>query len=116
MLYSQRNPLKTRQVDITNLYITISGDAAAPTFGGIDKAIVKSIARVSKGVFKITLRSTARRPLFMVGVAPITEDAVINVVASDNESITVKCKIGAVLEDDTDANLTIGYHGYTTLF
>lgn len=116
MLYSQRNPLKTRQVDITNLYITFTGSATTPTFGGIDKAIVKSIKRVSSGVFKITLRSVARRPLFMVGIAPVTEDAIINVVASDNESITVKCKVGGSLVETASANLTIGYHGYTTLF
>lgn len=119
MLYSQRMPLKTRQIDVTQLFVTVDGTGVDPVIGGLDKKIVKEVEEVSTGIYKITLKSKARRPLFLVGHAMITEDAVLTFVASDEESITVKTKVldtGAFAVDDTQFALTIGYHGDKTLY
>lgn len=115
MLYSQRQPLKTRQFDITHLYLTVAG-SSTPTGGGIDKKLIDKVEKLSTGVFKIHLKSKARRPLFSVGVTMITEDSQVVFVASDTGSITFKCFVAGVADDDCDFAVTVGYHDNTTLY
>ena len=116
MMYSQRQPQKTRQFDLTHLYMTFNGVANANTIGGLDSKFVSSVTDIGAGNYKITFKDKARRALIPVGVESFTDGLYVRVTASDTESITILCKTFAGVATDCSVGICVAYHDNSTLY
>ncbi len=117
MMYSQRQPMKTRQFDITKLFITFNGVGGANTIGGLDAKFVSSVTDLGAGNYKIIFKDKARRALVVPNQpACFTDGLYCRVTASDTESVTVLCKTFAGVATDASIGLEVVYHANTTLY
>ena len=116
MLYSQRQPQKTRQFNLTHLYIAVDGTLATPVADGLDAKFVKSVQDLGAGNYKITLKDKAQRNLLPVGHEVFTDGIYLRVTATDKESVTVLCKTFACVATDASFNLCLAFHQDKTLY
>lgn len=116
MLYSQRQPIKTRQNNVTLLAIKINGVLATPIADGWDKKFISSVEDIGAGNYKITFRDKAKRALEVLGHEVFTDGLYLRVTASDTESVTVLIKTFAGVATDGAFGLTIGFHQDATLY
>jgi hypothetical protein len=93
MMYSQRSPLKTRQFDITHLYIAINGLLTTPIAGGLDAKFISTVEDLGVGNYRITFKDIARRSLQLVGQIVHASGVLLRVTAVTTSSITVQCTL-----------------------
>lgn len=116
MMYSQRQPIKVRQLNLTLLFIKFNGVANANTISGLDAKFVKSVTDLGAGNYKIIFKDKARRALDVVGQQVFTDGLYLRVTASDEESVTVLVKTFAGVATDASIGLTVAYHEDKTLY
>lgn len=116
MLYSQRMPLKTRQFDVTFLFISVDGTAATPVASGPDAKFVKTVTDLGAGNYKIDLKDKAQRNLHTVGHEVFTDGLYMRVTAVDQSSVTVLIKTFAGVATDGSFNICLAYHDNKTLY
>lgn len=116
MLFSQRQPLKIRQNNMTLLFIAVNGVLATPVADGKDAKFVKSVQDLGTGNYKITLKDKARLALLPVGHEVFTDGIYLRVTAVDTESVTVICKTFAGVATDASFNLCLAYHEDKTIY
>lgn len=90
-MYSQRQPLKTRQFDLTYLHIAIDGLLVTPIAAGMDSKFIYSVTDLGVGNYKITFKDKARRALLVVGQVVYSAGIQLRVTATDTNSVTVLC-------------------------
>lgn len=116
MLYSQRQPLKTRQNNMTFLNIKVDGTAVTPSALGMDKKFVESITDIGAGNYKITFKDKAKRAIEAIGLECFTDGLYGRVTASDTESITVLFKTFAGVATDASFGIWVAFHQDATLY
>ena len=116
MLYSQRQPLKIRQFDVTLLFIAVDGTAVTPVASGLDAKFVKEVQDLGAGNYKLVMKDKAQRALLPVGHEVFTDGLYLRVTAVDSESVTVLCKTFAGVATDASFNLCLAYHANKTLY
>ena len=116
MMYSQRQPLKVRQNNMTLLFLSISGTPAIPVVSGLDAKFVKNVVDLGAGNYQIVFKDIARRNLIAVGQSVFTDGIYLRVVAVAKDSVTVICKTFGGIATDADFNITLGYHEDPTLY
>lgn len=116
MLYSQRQPLKIRQFDMTYLHLKVDGTLATPIAAGLDSKFVQSVEDIGDGNYKITLKDSARRNLEIVGHEVFTDGLYLRVTAVDKNSVTVLIKTFAGVATDGSFGIVLAYHDNTTLY
>lgn len=117
MMYSMRQPMKTRQLNMTKLFLTFNGVANANTIGGLDSKFVSSVTDLGAGNYKINFKDKARRALVVPNQpACFTDGLYCRVTASDTESVTVLCKTFAGVATDASIGLEVVYHDDATLY
>lgn len=117
MLYSQRQPLKIRQNNVTLLFFKVAGSSGTPAAAGDDIRFIKEIQDVGVGQYKIVFKDKAQRNLDIVGHISYTEKALVRQIASDTESVTIHCTDSEDGTDlDSDVGLTVKFHQDKTLY
>ncbi len=92
-MYSQRQPLKTRQFDVTLLFIAINGLLTTPIADGWDSKFISSVEDLGVGNYKITFKDKARRSLLVAGHTVYASGVLLRVTAVTTDSITVQCSL-----------------------
>ena len=116
MLYSQRQPLKIRQNNMTFLFIAVDGTVVTPVASGLDSKFVSSVQDLGAGNYKINFKDKARRALIPVGHEVFTDGLYLRVTAVNTESVTVLCKTFAGVATDASFNICLAYHEDSTLY
>lgn len=107
MLHSLIRGLKCRQVGQIQLNISVDGTVTTPVASGPDAAFVQSVEDLGTGNYKITLKESAKSALHISGVACLTADATVQIVATDTSSVTVLAKSVASTPAAKDVKLNI---------
>jgi len=115
-MYSQRQPLKTRQNNMTLLFLKVDGTLATPIAAGLDAKFISAIQDIGAGNYKITLKDSARRNLDVVGHEVFTDALYLRVTAVDKNSVTVLIKTFAGVATDGSFGITLAYHDDPTLY
>lgn len=116
MLYSQRQPLKVRQNNVTFLNVKFDGVAGANTISGLDSKFVSSVTDLGAGNYKINLKDKAQRALVPVGHEVYTDGLYLRVTAMAVDSITVLIKTFAGVATDGAFDIWFAYHEDRTLY
>ena len=116
MLYSQRQPLKIRQNNMTLIHVAVDGTVATPVAAGFDSKFVKQVDGLGAGNYKITFKDKAVRNLVTIGHEVFTDGIYLRVTAVDTQSVTVLCKTFAGVATDASFNITLAYHEDKTLY
>lgn len=116
MEFSKSRPLKSRQVELHQLFVAVDGTLATPVPAGKDKAFVKSITDNGTGDYTITFKAVAQQNIVPVAVLPVTPGLVHNVVAVTKDSIRITffdCTDGTT-PVDASFNLSCLWHELNT--
>lgn len=101
--------LKSRQVGLKKLYISIDGTATTPVATGLDANFVESVTDNGTGDYTIRLKLPAQADLVPDGLISKTANANGQVDAVTSQQITVNFFDEAGLAVDADFNLGIIY-------
>lgn len=107
MKNSIKRTIKARQVGLVQTHHLISGTAATPADSGLDKAYISSIQDLGVGSYKINVLEPARLDLVVVGIASVTQGAIISVAAVDKSSVTISVVSRADVLTAMDADFYI---------
>lgn len=116
MLFSQRQPIKTRQNNVTVLRIAIDGTVVTPVAGGMDAKFIKTVTDLGAGNYKITFKDKAARNLLVDSIMCATDGLYGRVTATDSESITVIFKTFAGVATDASFTAKVCFHQDKTLY
>lgn len=116
MMYSQRQPVKTRQFNVTKLYVAIDGTVATPVAGGLDSKFIKTVTDLGAGNYKVTFKDKARRNLVVNSLLSSTSGVYGIVTAVDKDFFTVAFKTFAGVATDAAFTAEILYHDDSTLY
>jgi hypothetical protein len=110
--------IKSRQIAVTLVSISVNGTATTPVPGGMDARFIGSIVDNGAGDYTINLAAglAAQADIVPVGVVPTTADRVCRVSAVTRSSIRVVCRsvTGAPANADSDFVLTFFHREYGT--
>jgi hypothetical protein len=99
---------KVRQNQLVEFQLEL--DASAVAVGGIDKAFVKSVVKLSPGLFKVTLKDIAFHNIQPIFLQPLDADVVGYVAAVDKESITIATTDLTAAPIDADVSFGALFH------
>lgn len=99
--------LKSRQVGLKKLYISVDGTATTPEASGLDATFVESVTDNGTGSYTITFKLPAQSNLVADGVTSLTANASANVPAVTKQSITVDFTDEDGNDVDADFNLGV---------
>ena len=111
---SLRRSIKSGQLAMREIVIDL--DQATDAVSGPDQKMIESVTDlVGAGEHLITLKGKAKamygKPLFLKGFSSRTADVAVQVLASDDGSITIKSFVAGVASD-ADLTLCIGVHDW----
>lgn len=86
---SIKRTLKSRQIGMVQTMHLISGTAGTPADSGDDAAYVSSVVDNGVGSWTINFKEAARRNLHVIGVASVTQGAILSISAITPSSVTV---------------------------
>jgi hypothetical protein len=101
--------LKSRQVGLKKLYVSVNGTAATPVASGLDAKFVESVTDHGTGDYTIKLKLPAQADLIPDGIASKTANASGVVDAVNKQEITLNFFDEAGDPVDADFNLGIIY-------
>lgn len=116
MMYSQRQPLKTRQNNMTLLMLKIDGTLATPIAAGLDAKFISSVVDLGAGNYQVILKDSARRFVDIVGHEVFTDGLYLLVTAVAKNGFTVLIKTFAGVATDGSFGITLAYHDDPTLY
>lgn len=114
MEFSKSRPLKSRQVELHQLFVAVDGTVTTPVAAGKDKAFVKSVTDNGTGDYTITFKAVAQQNIVPVAVISSTAGAIANVVAVTKDSIRVAFEDAAGSPLDASFNLSCLWHELNT--
>jgi hypothetical protein len=97
--------------------ISVNGTALAPVASGPDKAFIESIVKNSTGSYTITVKESAKLPLFVTGIVCLGGSyKTPSVIAVSVNSVTIafENRLGAAA--DTDFNVAWQYFDQLSYF
>jgi hypothetical protein len=110
---SLRRSIKSGQLAMRELVIDLN--QATDAVSGPDQLMIESVTDLGAGQHLITLKDKAKamygKPLFLKGFSSRTADVAVQVLASDDSSITVQSHVAGVAAD-ADITLCIGVHDW----
>ena len=92
------------------MHISVDGTAVAPAASGPDAAFISSVAKVSTGVYTITLKEPAKKEIFVSAAVCLGGDhKTPSILATTVSSITIafEDRLGAAA--DCDFNIQLQY-------
>lgn len=116
MMYSQRQPSKVRQFNLTQLRFAINGVLATPVAGGMDSKFISTVVDNGVGDYTITLKDSARRALVVDAIQCSTTGLYGLVTAVTVNSFRVVFKTFAGVATDAAFTALIAYHDDSTLY
>lgn len=116
MMYSQRQPSKVRQNNITDLRFAIDGTVATPVAGGMDAKFIASVTDNGVGDYTVTLKDSARRNLIVDSLQCATDGLYGRVTAVTPNSFRVIFKTFAGVATDASFTAKVCYHEDPTLY
>lgn len=108
---SIKRTLKSRQIGMVQTMHLISGTAGTPADSGDDAAYVESIQDLGVGSWKINFKEPARRALHVIGLASVTQGAILSISAIDSSSVTVSAvsRADVLAAVDADFYITVAH-------
>lgn len=116
MMYSQRQPSKVRQMNLTVLRVAIDGTVATPIAGGMDAKFISTVTDNGTGDYTITFKDYARRALVVDSVMCGTNGLYGRVTAVTTNSFRVVFKTFAGVATDATFTAQVAYHDDATLY
>lgn len=117
MLHSLIRSLKCRQVGQIQMSISVNGTAGSPVASGPDKAFIESIVKNSTGSYTITVKESAKMPLFITGAVCLGgahKTPSIIAVSVNSFTINFEDRLGAAA--DCDFNVAWQYFDQLSYF
>lgn len=115
MEFSKSRPLKSRQVELHQLFVAVDGTVTTPVAAGKDKAFVKSVTDNGTGDYTITFKAVAQQNIVPVAILPTTPNVHYNVVAVTKDSIRIAFTSRAAgTAVDASFNLSCLWHELNT--
>lgn len=110
--------LKSRQIAVTQISVTVNGTATTPVAGGMDAKFIDSVVDNNTGDYTINIQPAlvGQADIVPVGIVPSTADVVCRVTAVTKSSIRVVCRsvAGSPAAADCDFTITFLHRLYGT--
>lgn len=102
-----KRSVKTNQVGLRSLNISVDGTAGTPVATGFDQFQIASITDSGSGLYIIIFSLPFERSCMGIGHAMLTADTALQITAQAYDRITVQCTDLAGTNADADFNLSI---------
>lgn len=103
--------LKSRQINVTQISVSVNGTATTPVAGGMDAKFISSIVDNGTGDYTINIQPAlvGQADIVPVGIVPTTADRVCHVTVVSKSSIRVLCRSVAGSPAAADADFVISF-------
>ena len=108
--------MKTRQIDVTQVSVLVTGTAVTPAATGMDAKFIGSVTDNGTGDYTIAVAAgqKAQADLVPVGIVSVTPGVTAAVTAVSEDSLTVECLNNTGAPIDADIYVTFLHRKYGT--